>query len=135
MWCSTEAAELAVGLQRPETRLEASETLRGLLDAIVLTPEEGEPPSRGEARFGEPRRSAKNGGGLRGELRGNLAAMLTAAQQTKGRRIQATFSRRLNWLRELATNIICSRGGVTGTVSACVYCTPLEQTRSRTERY
>ena len=36
--------------------------LRGLIDAIVLMPEKGQ---------------------LRIELRGNLAAMLTAAQQTK----------------------------------------------------
>ena len=42
--------------------LEASEMLRGLIDAIVLTPEKGQ---------------------LRIELRGNLAAMLTAAQKTK----------------------------------------------------
>ena len=49
-------------LQREDTRLEASETLRGLIDSIVLMPE---------------------GGQLRIELRGNLAAMLTAAQQTK----------------------------------------------------
>ena len=54
--------ELASALQREETRLEASEMLRGLIDSIVLTPE---------------------GGQLRIELRGNLAAMLTAAQQTK----------------------------------------------------
>ena len=41
---------------------EASEMLRGLIDAIVLTPEEGQ---------------------LRIELIGNLATMLTVAQQTK----------------------------------------------------
>jgi site-specific DNA recombinase len=54
--------ELAAALQRDDTRLEASEMLRGLIEAIVLTPEKGQ---------------------LRIELRGNLAAMLTAAQQTK----------------------------------------------------
>ena len=54
--------ELAPALQREDTRLEASEMLRGLIDSIVLTPEKGQ---------------------LRIELRGNLAAMLTAAQQTK----------------------------------------------------
>jgi len=53
--------ELAAALQREDTRLEASETLRGLIDSIVLIPE----------------------GQLRIELKGNLAAMLTAAQQTK----------------------------------------------------
>src|SRR5262249_18469335 len=43
------------------------------IDAIILTPTDGEPPSRAgeEPRFGEPR--------LRIELKGNLAAMLGAA--------------------------------------------------------
>ncbi len=54
--------KLAAALQREDTRLEASEMLRGLIDSIVLMPEDGQ---------------------LRIELRGNLAAMLTAAQQTK----------------------------------------------------
>ena len=54
--------ELAAALQREDTRPEASEMLRGLIDSIVLTPEKGQ---------------------LRIELRGNLAAMLAAAQQTK----------------------------------------------------
>jgi site-specific DNA recombinase len=53
---------LASALQREDTRLEASEMLRGLIESIVLIPDEGQ---------------------LRVELRGNLAAMLTAAQQTK----------------------------------------------------
>jgi DNA invertase Pin-like site-specific DNA recombinase len=53
---------LAEALQREDTRLEASEMLRGLIDSIVLIPDQGQ---------------------LRIELRGNLAAMLTAAQQTK----------------------------------------------------
>ncbi|MGB2715421.1 MAG: hypothetical protein WBC51_14665 [Vicinamibacterales bacterium] len=54
--------KLASALQREDTRLEASEMLRGLIDSIVLTPEKGQ---------------------LRIDLRGNLAAMLTVAQQTK----------------------------------------------------
>ena len=54
--------ERAAALQREDTRLQASEMLRGLIDSIVLIPDEGQ---------------------LRIELRGNLAAMLTAAQQTK----------------------------------------------------
>ena len=54
--------ELAAALQRENSRLEASETLRGLIDAIVLIPE---------------------GDQLRIELKGNLAARLTAAQKTK----------------------------------------------------
>ena len=54
--------ELAAALQHEDTRLEASEMLRGLIDSIVLMPQDGQ---------------------LRIELKGNLAAMLTAAQQTK----------------------------------------------------
>ena len=57
---------LAQALEHPETRTEASEALRGLIDAIVLTPNQGEPPSRAgeDSRFGEAR--------LRVELKGNL---------------------------------------------------------------
>jgi site-specific DNA recombinase len=58
----TKVEKLASALLREDTRLEASEMLRGLIDSIVLIPDEGQ---------------------LRIELRGNLAAMLTAAQQTK----------------------------------------------------
>jgi site-specific DNA recombinase len=58
----TKIEELAAALQREDTRTEASEMLRGLIDAIVLMPEKGQ---------------------LRIELRGNLAAMLTAAQKTR----------------------------------------------------
>ena len=54
--------QLAQALQREDTRLEASEMLRGLIDSIVLMPEKRQ---------------------LRIELRGNLAAMLTAAQKTR----------------------------------------------------
>src|SRR5580765_5483135 len=53
---------LAHALEHPETRTEACEALRGLIDAIVLTPNQGE---------------------LRIELKGNLAAMLGAAQNAK----------------------------------------------------
>ncbi len=53
---------LAQALERSETRTEATEALRGLIDAIVLTPDEG---------------------ALRIELRGNLAAMLSAATNAK----------------------------------------------------
>ena len=54
--------ELAAALQREDSRLEASEMLRGLIEAIVLTPQDGQ---------------------LQIELKGNLAAMLAAAQKTK----------------------------------------------------
>lgn len=53
---------LAQALEHPETRSEATEALRGLIDAIVLTPAED---------------------GLRIELQGNLAAMLGATVQSK----------------------------------------------------
>ncbi len=53
---------LAQALEHPETRTEASEALRGLIDAIVLTPDQDE---------------------LRIELKGNLAAMLRAATNAK----------------------------------------------------
>jgi site-specific DNA recombinase len=56
--------ELAKALQEPDTRSEATEALRGLVDAIVLTPDP----------IGET---------LQIELRGNLAAMLGATVQTK----------------------------------------------------
>ena len=51
--------QLARGLEHEESRTGAAEALRGLIDAIVLTPQEGE---------------------LKIELQGNLAAMLKAAQ-------------------------------------------------------
>jgi site-specific DNA recombinase len=54
--------QLAAALQGEETRLEASEIVRGLIDSIVLIPAEGR---------------------LKIELRGNLAAMLTVAQNAK----------------------------------------------------
>jgi DNA invertase Pin-like site-specific DNA recombinase len=53
---------LAQALERSDTRTEAIEALRGLIDAIILTPEEGE---------------------LKIELKGNLAAMLSAATNAK----------------------------------------------------
>ena len=53
---------LAQALEHPETRTEASEALRAVIDAIVLTPSQGE---------------------LQIELKGNLAVMLGAAQNAK----------------------------------------------------
>jgi site-specific DNA recombinase len=58
----TQVQQLAEALEREDVRTEASEMLRGLIDSIVLMPEKGQ---------------------LRIELRGNLAAMLTAAQKTR----------------------------------------------------
>jgi site-specific DNA recombinase len=60
----TKVTQLAKALQDPDSRSEATEALRGLVDAIVLTPDQG-----GEA--------------LQIDLRGNLAAMLGATVQTK----------------------------------------------------
>ncbi len=53
---------LAQALERSDTRTEATEALRGLIDAIALTPEHGT---------------------LRIDLKGNLAAMLSAATNAK----------------------------------------------------
>jgi hypothetical protein len=68
---------LAQALEHPEARTEASEALRGLIDAIVLTPDHGEPLSCD----GEGTSSSEPV--LRIELMGNLAAMLSAAQNAK----------------------------------------------------
>jgi DNA invertase Pin-like site-specific DNA recombinase len=53
---------LTQALTQPDSRTEAADALRGLIDAIVLTPAQGE---------------------LKVELRGNLAAMLAAARDAK----------------------------------------------------
>ena len=60
----TKVTELAKALQEPDSRSEATERLRGLVDAIVLTPDQACET-------------------LQIELRGNLAAMLGATVQTK----------------------------------------------------
>ena len=60
----TKVTELAKALQQSDSRSEAIEALRGLVDAIVLTPDQA-----GET--------------LQIELKGNLAAMLGATVQTK----------------------------------------------------
>jgi hypothetical protein len=54
--------DLAQALEHPETRTEPADAIRGLVDAIMLVPTEGE---------------------LRIELKGNLAAMLSAATNAK----------------------------------------------------
>lgn len=79
-------ARVAAALRREDTRLEASESLRELIDSIVLTPRDGQ---------------------LLIELKGNPAAMLTAVQRRcaadEGRQKLATSSCRFSWLRGLAT--------------------------------
>ena len=69
--------DLAQALQRSDTRLEASEAIRGVIHAIVLTPSQG---------------------ALQIELRGNLAAMLSAAQNAK-RSPEGDLSLQIGWLR------------------------------------
>jgi site-specific DNA recombinase len=59
---STRIKKLLDLLEDSDTRTEATEALRGLIDAITLTPDQGE---------------------LRIELKGNLAAMLNAATNAK----------------------------------------------------
>ncbi len=68
---------LAQALEHPETRTEASEALRVLIDAIVLTPDRGEALSRD----GQGTSSSETV--LRIELKGNLAAILSAATNAK----------------------------------------------------
>jgi hypothetical protein len=58
----TKVSTLAQALEQLDTRVEATEALRGLIEAIILTPGDGE---------------------LRIELKGNLAAMLSAATNAK----------------------------------------------------
>ena len=74
--------ELATALQREDTRLEASEMLRGLVEAIVLTPQDGQ---------------------LRIELRGIWPRCWLLPRKRKGCPKRATSSCRFNWLRGLAT--------------------------------
>ena len=83
--------ELARALQEPESRSEATEALRGLVDAIVLTPDQG-----GET--------------LQIELRGNLAAMLGATDKRRGRQNLTTSPCKYRWLRGHATSGTCSCG-------------------------
>ncbi len=71
---------LAEALERLETRSEAAEAIRGLIDAIVRTPAEGALEAFAVHRARSmPATIATRDGGLRVELRGNLAAMLRAA--------------------------------------------------------
>src|SRR5207302_1154285 len=79
---------LAQALEHQETRTEASEALRGLIDAIVLTPNQGE---------------------LQIELKGNLAAMLGAAQNAK----------RSPETGDLSLQVSMVAGGMQPTILAC----------------
>jgi hypothetical protein len=77
--------DLAQALQHPDTRTEAAEAIRGLIDAIVLTPAHGALEAhvvrRGRpASSRGPAEAGHHDSGLQIELKGNLAAMLSAAQ-------------------------------------------------------
>jgi hypothetical protein len=73
--------DLAQALQHPDTRTEAAEAIRGLIDAIVLTPAAG---ALGAQIVRRGRRAQVETGevasGLQIEVKGDLAAMLSAAQ-------------------------------------------------------
>jgi site-specific DNA recombinase len=87
----TKVRELAKALQEPESRSEATEALRGLVDAILLTPN-------------------ASGDALQIELKGNLAAMLGATVQSKRSPESDDLSLQVSLVAGLATNIICSSG-------------------------
>ena len=74
--------DLALALEHPDTRTEAAEAIRGLIDAIVLTPVTDALEAqvvRGGRRI--QAEAGRQESGLQIELRGNLAAMLSAAQK------------------------------------------------------
>jgi hypothetical protein len=87
----TKVTELGKALEHPESRVEATEALRGLVDAIVLTPD----GSREELGI---------------ELQGNLAAMLGATVQTKRSPESDDLALQVSWLRGHATGGTCSCG-------------------------
>ena len=81
--------DLARAREHPDTRTEAAEAIRGLIDAIVLMPADGalEAHAVRRSRPTNARGPAEAGhydgltsSGLQIELRGNLAAMLSAAE-------------------------------------------------------
>jgi hypothetical protein len=80
---------VAQALEYPETRTEASEALRGLIDGIVLTPDQGE---------------------LRIELKGSLATMLGAAQNAKRSPETGDLSLQVVMVAGPATSGTCSCG-------------------------
>jgi site-specific DNA recombinase len=78
--------QLARGLGHEESRTAAAEALRGLIDAIVLTPAEGALEAHVVSRGRRARGPAKAGhhdgpedSGLQIQLKGNLVAMVSAA--------------------------------------------------------
>lgn len=79
-----EVTRLAEALEHPETRSEAAEAIRGLVHAIVLTRADGALEAFAAHRASRsPAAIAARDSGLRVELRGNLAAMLTMATRLR----------------------------------------------------
>jgi site-specific DNA recombinase len=77
---------LALALEHPDTRTEAADAIRGLIDAIVLTPAEGALEAQVVRRGRRVKAEARGReSGLQIELRGNLAAMLTMATRLRAR--------------------------------------------------
>ena len=76
--------DLAQALEHPDTRTEAAEAIRGLIDAIVLTPADGALEAH-VVRRGRRVQAQTDGqeSGLQIELKGNLAAMLTMATRLR----------------------------------------------------
>jgi len=73
---------LARALEHPETRTEAAEAIRGLIDALVLTPAVGALETHVVRRGRRAHAGIEaQDSGLLIELKGNLAAMLRAAVQ------------------------------------------------------
>jgi hypothetical protein len=92
---------LAEALEQPETRSEAAEAIRGLIDAIVLTPAEGALEAFALHRASRsPAAIAARDSGLRIELTGDLAAILGTAQNTTRSSAVAPTERRrtTSWL-------------------------------------
>jgi hypothetical protein len=76
--------DLAHALEDPDTRTEAAEAIRGLIDAIVISPAAGALEAH-VVRRGRRVQTETSGreSGLQIELKGNLAAMLTMATRRR----------------------------------------------------
>jgi hypothetical protein len=97
--------DLAPALQHPDTRTEAAEAIRGLIEATVLTPAEGALEVHAVRRGRRARGPAEAGhydSGLQIELRGNLAATLSAVQNAT-RSPETGDLELIGWLRGPAT--------------------------------
>ena len=88
--------DLTQTLEHPDTRTEAAEAIRGLIEAIVLTPAAGTLETHVVRRGRRAQAQVPDQeSGLQIELRGNLAAMLTMATRLRaedGGRASARFA-------------------------------------------